>query len=143
MCPELLWHMCTWGCVGTGARVLQVIQALNTLVGEDKSNASAKEIVTLMYDTAMLTSGFDVDSPKDYANKVYDMMGMALAGEADAPAAAPSTPPASGMRLLHFYPVMLRSCLSGTRGPCLHGYSTCHPKATFRDAGVCGAWYRS
>lgn len=76
--------------------MLQVIQALNTLVQEDKSNASAKEIVTLMYDTAMLTSGFDVDSPKDYANKVYDMMGMALAGESDAPPAAPSPPPASG-----------------------------------------------
>jgi hypothetical protein len=48
------------------------------LVKEDKSNNSAKEIVTLMYDTAMLTSGFDVEAPKDYANKVYDMMGMAL-----------------------------------------------------------------
>ena len=76
--------------------MLQVIQALNTLVQEDKSNASAKEIVTLMYDTAMLTSGFDVDSPKDYANKVYDMMGMALAGESDAPPAAPSPPPVAG-----------------------------------------------
>lgn len=87
----------------SNAAAVQVIQALNTLVGEDKSNASAKEIVTLMYDTAMLTSGFDVDSPKDYANKVYDMMGMALAGESEnptPPAAAspppPSTPPSSG-----------------------------------------------
>jgi hypothetical protein len=67
-------------------RVLQVIQALNSLVSEDTSNANAKEIVALMYDTAMLTSGFDVESPKDYANKVYDMMGMALSGEIEAPA---------------------------------------------------------
>ena len=62
---------------------VQVIQALNSLVAEDKSNANAKEIVNLMYDTAMLTSGFDVESPKDYANKVYDMMGMALSGDSE------------------------------------------------------------
>jgi HSP90 family molecular chaperone len=73
--------------------VLQVIQALNSLVSEDTSNANAKEIVALMYDTAMLTSGFDVESPKDYANKVYDMMGMALSGEIEAPA-----PPATAVR---------------------------------------------
>lgn len=70
----------------------QVIQALNDLVKADSSSPAAREIVNLMYDTALLTSGFDVDSPKDYASKVYDMMGMALMGEGDAaPAAKAST----------------------------------------------------
>lgn len=69
-----------------------MIQALNDLVKADSSSPAAREIVNLMYDTALLTSGFDVDSPKDYASKVYDMMGMALMGEGDAaPAAKAST----------------------------------------------------
>ena len=57
---------------------MQVIKSLNGLVQADKSNSSAKEIANLMYDTALLTSGFDVQSPKEYATKVYGMMGMAL-----------------------------------------------------------------
>lgn len=77
-----------------------MIQALNDLVKADSSSPAAREIVNLMYDTALLTSGFDVDSPKDYAAKVYDMMGMALMGDGEAaePAAvkdAPSKPAAS------------------------------------------------
>lgn len=60
----------------------KVIKALNELVKADKSSAQAEEIATLMYETALLTSGFDVESPKVYANKVYDMMGLALSGGA-------------------------------------------------------------
>jgi hypothetical protein len=70
---------------------MQVIKALSELVKSDSSSESAKEIVTLMYDTALLTSGFDVDSPKDYAAKVYDMMGMALMGEGKATPSAPTS----------------------------------------------------
>ena len=57
---------------------MQVIKALHGLVTQDALNDSAKEVVSLMYHTALLTSGFDVDSPKKYASQVYGMMGMAL-----------------------------------------------------------------
>jgi hypothetical protein len=80
LCKDVLWGLkgfmkpCKQTC---GA--MQVIKSLNGLITADKSNESAKEIANLMYDTALLTSGFDVQSPKDYASKVYGMMGMALA----------------------------------------------------------------
>jgi Hsp90 protein len=61
---------------------LQVITALHGLIEADKSSEQAKEIIDLMYHTALLTSGFDVDSPKQYANQVYGMMGMALSSGA-------------------------------------------------------------
>jgi Hsp90 protein len=70
---ELAFYLLT----ASGAAV-QVIKALDSLVQADKSNESAKEIVDLMYHTALLTSGFDVESPKQYASQVYGMMGMAL-----------------------------------------------------------------
>ena len=76
---------------------VQVIKSLNGLVQADKSNSSAKEIANLMYDTALLTSGFDVQSPKEYATKVYGMMGMALSsGKGLGGAAKAKAKPAEG-----------------------------------------------
>lgn len=57
---------------------MQVITALDNLVQADKESSDAAEVVDLMYHTALLTSGFDVESPKDYAQQVYAMMGTAL-----------------------------------------------------------------
>lgn len=51
---------------------------MNTLVQTAKDSKTAKDVANLMYDTALLTSGFDVESPKAYAAKVHAMMGMAL-----------------------------------------------------------------
>jgi hypothetical protein len=48
------------------------------------NSKSAKEVANLMYDTALLTSGFDVESPKAYATKVYGMMGMAISKDTSA-----------------------------------------------------------
>lgn len=58
--------------------MLQVITALDNLVQADKDSSDAADVVDLMYHTALLTSGFDVESPKDYAQQVYSMMGAAL-----------------------------------------------------------------
>lgn len=32
----------------------------------------------LLYDTALVTSGFSVDSPKDFAARIFSMMGLAV-----------------------------------------------------------------
>jgi Hsp90 protein len=70
---------------------LQVIKALNGLIQADSSSDRAKEITNLMYETALLTSGFDVEAPKDYAAKVYGMMGLALSQDAAVADAAGKT----------------------------------------------------
>lgn len=44
-----------------------------------------------MYDTALVTSGFTIDSPKEFAQRIYAMVGLAVNAEpakADAAAAA-------------------------------------------------------
>ncbi len=41
---------------------------------------AAQSTIELLYDTAILTSGFSVDSPKDFANRIYGMMNLVAGG---------------------------------------------------------------
>ena len=61
---------------------------------------SLQAIAELMYDTALVTSGFTIDSPKDFAQRIYAMVGLAVNAEpakADAAAAAPESTPAAAI----------------------------------------------
>eukprot|EP00191_Tetraselmis_sp_GSL018_P001546 CAMPEP_0177601648 /NCGR_PEP_ID=MMETSP0419_2-20121207/14390_1 /TAXON_ID=582737 /ORGANISM="Tetraselmis sp., Strain GSL018" /LENGTH=784 /DNA_ID=CAMNT_0019094965 /DNA_START=91 /DNA_END=2442 /DNA_ORIENTATION=+ len=51
-----------------------VIQALKARYEADKDSVVGKDMVQLLYETALITSGFQVDSPKSYADRVYEMM---------------------------------------------------------------------
>jgi len=64
------------------------VRRLRDLVAQDQGSQRAKEVVGLMFQTALLTSGFDLTSPKEYAGLVYEMMDAALAPGAPTPAAA-------------------------------------------------------
>ena len=48
-------------------------------------------VAELMYDTALVTSGFSVDNPREFAQRIYSMVGLAVnADPAIADAAASS-----------------------------------------------------
>eukprot|EP01023_Acetabularia_acetabulum_P038178 TRINITY_DN3649_c0_g1_i4.p1 TRINITY_DN3649_c0_g1~~TRINITY_DN3649_c0_g1_i4.p1 ORF type:complete len:781 (-),score=164.14 TRINITY_DN3649_c0_g1_i4:309-2651(-) len=42
--------------------------------GEDGQKEKAKQMSNLMFETALITSGFSLDSPKEFANKIFGMM---------------------------------------------------------------------
>lgn len=47
-----------------------------------------------MYDTALVTSGFSVDNPREFAQRIYSMVGLAVNADpakADAAASSSST----------------------------------------------------
>lgn len=46
---------------------------------------AVQAVAELMYDTALVTSGFTVDNPKEFAARIYSMVGRAVNA---APAAA-------------------------------------------------------
>ena len=49
-------------------------------------------VAELMYDTALVTSGFSVDNPREFAQRIYSMVGLAVnADPAKADAAASSS----------------------------------------------------
>jgi hypothetical protein len=87
--------MASHGVAGFRWLLLQVL-----LDEEDKERA--RDLAELLYETSLLTSGFTLEQPKDYASKVYTLMKIALGYDlaadeeaAAAPAAAPAAPAAA------------------------------------------------
>ena len=50
----------------------EVVQKMESLRSSDE--AKAKEMIDLLYDTALFTSGFNLEDTKSYANRVFKMM---------------------------------------------------------------------
>lgn len=69
-----------------GRRILEinpdhpVVKDLNAACKNAPDNTDAKRAVELLYDTALISSGFTPESPSELSNKIYEMMAMALGG---------------------------------------------------------------
>jgi heat shock protein beta len=55
-----------------------IIAQLNQLAEGDEESEDAKDIARLLYDTALLNSGFAMDDPKDFAVRMYRLMRTGL-----------------------------------------------------------------
>eukprot|EP00873_Tetraselmis_striata_P043563 jgi/Tetstr1/463827/TSEL_008641.t1 len=69
-----------------------VIQSIKERHAADPSSVVATDMVKLMYETALITSGFAVESPKDYAGRVYEMMANMSATSENVTAPQPTEP---------------------------------------------------
>ncbi|GLT91692.1 hypothetical protein SLE2022_095680 [Rubroshorea leprosula] len=69
-----------------GRRILEInpdhpiVKDLNAACKNAPDSTDAKRAVDLLYDTALISSGFTPDSPAELGNKIYEMMAMALGG---------------------------------------------------------------
>ncbi|KAL5987484.1 hypothetical protein ACLOJK_035232 [Asimina triloba] len=69
-----------------GRRILEInpdhpiIKDLNAACKNSPESGEAKRAVDLLYDTALISSGFTPDSPAELGNKIYEMMAIALGG---------------------------------------------------------------
>lgn len=69
-----------------GRRILEInpdhpiIKDLNAACKNAPDSTDAKKALDLLYDTALISSGFTPDSPAELGNKIYEMMAMALGG---------------------------------------------------------------
>ncbi|KAF6140019.1 hypothetical protein GIB67_001760 [Kingdonia uniflora] len=70
-----------------GRRILEInpdnpiIKDLNAACKNAPESGEAKRAVELLYDTALISSGFSPDSPAELGNKIYEMMAIALGGK--------------------------------------------------------------
>ncbi|KAM3919130.1 heat shock protein HSP 90-alpha-like [Leptodactylus fuscus] len=55
-----------------------IIETLRLKAETDKNDKSVKDLVTLLYETALLSSGFTLEDPQTHANRIYRMIKLGL-----------------------------------------------------------------
>ncbi|KAK1569222.1 hypothetical protein Q3G72_033981 [Acer saccharum] len=66
-----------------------IIQNLNAAFNTNPDDNDALRAIDLLYDAALVSSGFTPENPAQLGGKIYEMMGMALSGKWSAPTPTP------------------------------------------------------
>eukprot|EP00124_Ichthyophonus_hoferi_P001805 Ihof_evm5s105 gene=Ihof_evmTU5s105 len=57
-----------------------IVKALNEKASADKNDKTVKDLVFLLFETSMLTSGFSLDEPTQFAERIHRMIKLGLSG---------------------------------------------------------------
>lgn len=60
-----------------------IMQSLRDLVVKEKTDNASRDLVLLLFETALLTSGFSLEDPNSYAARIYRMIKLALSAEGE------------------------------------------------------------
>lgn len=55
-----------------------IIETLRQKAEGDKNDKSVKDLVILLFETALLSSGFSLDDPQTHSNRIYRMIKLGL-----------------------------------------------------------------
>ena len=55
-----------------------IIKTLKAKVDQDKNDKSVKDLVTLLFETSLLSSGFTLELPQQHADRIFRMIKLGL-----------------------------------------------------------------
>jgi len=73
-----------------------IIETLRQKADADKNDKAVKDLVILLFETALLSSGFSLAEPQVHASRIYRMIKLGLGIDEDEPMAAEEIPAATG-----------------------------------------------
>jgi molecular chaperone HtpG len=60
-----------------------IVLSLKEKVEADKNDKTVKDLVTLLYETSLLNSGFSLEDPNTFATRIYRILSLGLGVDAE------------------------------------------------------------